>query len=118
MITGIDTTPLFNENSNCAVVTFVFSSERLLHLQPSEYHDGLSSVAEVLTALARIAQHGNVKEEVGSIPGLGRYLGGKSWLKTQHSKNEDHSILSHHATAGSAIVQPFLSFTSSRECSQ
>ena len=96
MITGIDTTPLFNENSNCVVVTFVFSSERLLHLQPSEYHDGLSSVAEVLTALARIAQHGNVKEEVGSIPGLGRSLGGKSWLKTQHSKNEDHSIRSHH----------------------
>ena len=99
MITGIDTTPLFNENSNCAVVTFVFSSERLLHLQPSEYHDGLSSVAEVLTALARIAQHGNVKEEVCSIPGLGRSLGGKSWLKTQHSKNKDHGILSRHFIA-------------------
>ena len=24
---------------------------------------------------------------------------GKSWLKTQHSKNEDHGILSHHLLA-------------------
>ena len=197
MITGIDATPLFNDSSNCAVVTVVFASERLLHLQPSEHRDGLSPVPEVLTASARMAQHGNVKEDVGllmkgnikckefyqlwpwshcltslslckmrdllcrwysyifrtqkraslvaqlvnhlpaiqetqfdswikkvpwrrdrlptpvyldfpggldrkelacnvgdlgSIPGLGRSLGRKSWLKTQHSKNEDRSI--------------------------
>ena len=30
--------------------------------------------------------------DLGLILGLGRSLGRKSWLKTQHSKNEDHSV--------------------------
>lgn len=65
MFTGIETTPLFNEN--CAAGTLTFSSERLLRSQPSEHLRGLSLLAEVLTALVRTAQHGNVKEGVGLL---------------------------------------------------
>ena len=36
------------------------------------------------------------KQELKSLLMKGKEESGRSWLKTQHSKNEDHGIQSHH----------------------
>ena len=39
------------------------------------------------------------KEELKSLLMKVKEVSGKSWLKTQHSENEDHGIWSHHFMA-------------------
>ena len=42
---------------------------------------------------------GESKEELKSLLMKVKEVSGKTWLKTQHSENEDHGIWSHHFMA-------------------
>ena len=71
-------------------------------LRPSGQYTGLNTIKKKKSNLFGILCFiisRKVKTQLKCKKTCATYREWKSWLKTQHSKNEDHSIWSHHFTA-------------------